>query len=215
MLLRYINIHSHTPAPEQEVLTLLNRYEYFDRSVDGRYCSMGLHPCYLSDLSRQMASLKQYSRQPAVLAIGECGLDTLCDTPAPLQEEAFAQQISWANELDKPLIIHCVRAYSKTLDLLKKATVPVIFHGFNKKRSLATAILARGYYLSFGKAVIQGHTGIQDVFASIPLDRFFLETDSAPLSITEVYEAASRIRKTGADALILQLQNNFKTVFGI
>lgn len=212
---RYINIHSHSPTTDQEVLTLLNRYEHFEQPLAGPYCSLGLHPWYLSDLASQMTSLKQYSRKPEVLAIGECGLDALCTTPAALQEEAFRQQISWANELGKPLIIHCVRAYSKTLDLLKKAIVPVIFHGFNKKLSLATAILEQGYYLSFGKALLSDQPSLQATFAAVPDGRFFLETDSAPVSITEVYEAAGRIRKTGEDILILQLQNNFKTVFGI
>ncbi len=215
MPVRYIDIHTHQSAHEKEALSVLNRYGNFDRPEGDPYCSMGLHPWYLTDLAQQLISLKQYSQHPEVLAIGECGLDALCNTPQSLQEEAFRQQIAWANELRKPLIIHCVRAYHKTLELLRKATVPVIFHGFNRKASLATTLLEQGYHLSFGKALLNALGGLQVTFAGIPGDRFFLETDDAPMSIGEVYKTAARIRKTEEDVLILQLQNNFKTVFGI
>jgi TatD DNase family protein len=53
------------------------------------------------------------------------------------------------------MIIHCVKAWAEVFSLLEngKVKVPVIFHGFNKSKSLAHEIVEQGYYLSFGKAL--------------------------------------------------------------
>lgn len=208
----YINIHTHH---SDNGLALVNKYEHFDQVPEQSYCSMGLHPWYLGDVVTKMMDLKKYSTSPKVLAIGECGLDALCDMPMPVQEDAFRQQIKWANDIGKPLIIHCVRAYDKVLALLKEARVPAIFHGFNKKMALAEKVLEQGHYLSFGAALLSRQASITEVIAMVPEDRFFLETDAAAVSIADVYQTTALIRKTEVDTLILQLQQNFKTVFGI
>ncbi len=215
MLTPYIDVHTHYPVASDAITAIVNKYEAFEQGPGAGYCSMGLHPWYLNDLTAQMRSLKQYSRQAGVLAIGECGLDTLCATPPALQEQAFGEQIAWANESGKPLIIHCVRAYSKALSMLKAATVPVVFHGFSKKQQQAREILDKGHYLSFGTALLREKSLLPAVLAEVPADRFFLETDTGTTAITEVYRAAAVIRKTEMDTLILQLQQNFKKVFGI
>lgn len=211
----YIDIHTHHTEYQEEVYQIRNYHEDFGQVSPGDGCSMGLHPWYLGDLRAQMNSLKQYSATTEVRAIGECGLDNLCPTPQTIQEEAFRQQIAWANELQKPIIVHCVKAFDRALFLLRKANVPVIFHGYNKKATVARAILEQGYYISFGAALLQQDSGAAAVLETIPAQRFFLETDDAPVALQEVYHAAARIRKTGPDALILQLQQNFKKVFSI
>ncbi len=194
-------------------MALQNRYDGFDVPPGNQYCSMGLHPWYLGEVSAQMALLAHYARHRQVLAIGECGLDKICTTPWALQLEAFRQQIALAEQLKKPLIVHCVRAYTEIMALLKTVVVPVIIHGFQKKPELAAALLGQGFYLSFGKALLENKAQAAASLAATTADRFFLETDHAALPIRRIYEAASEIRKTGPDELILQLQKNFKTVF--
>lgn len=76
-------------------------------------------------------------------------------------------------------------------------------------------IIHQGYYLSFGGALLKDNVMLHETFAQIPPDRFFLETDDAGIGISEVYHAAAHIRKTGEEVIILQLQQNFKKVFGI
>jgi TatD DNase family protein len=178
---------------------------------------MGIHPWYIRNESirDEMNNFKMQSTKQNVIAIGECGLDRICETPYKLQQEIFKEQIIYANEITKPLIIHCVRTYDDVLQALKenKNTMPVIFHGFNKNETTAQKIINSGYYLSFGKDVIK--TGLKQVIASVPLDKLFLETDDSALPIEYIYKEVSRIRNISLTQLILQIQNNLKTVFNI
>jgi TatD DNase family protein len=215
--LQYINIHTHhiLSSNSENIFELVNAYDQFNNISPDVYCSMGLHPWYLKDLKSQLEALHQYSNNAHVLAIGECGLDKVCATDWNLQLLAFQSQIKLAQELNRPLIIHCVRAYSEVLSILQKVQVPVIFHGFNKKPALAMEIVQQGHYLSFGAVLLKDNDTLHEAFSQIPPDRFFLETDDAGINITEVDQAAAHIRKTEEEVIILQLQQNFKKVFGI
>lgn len=209
----YIDMHTHQHRAAPDVFALWNKYEHFDRLEKGQTYSLGLHPWYITDAGLQLQQLETPISAPEVLAVGECGLDALCTTDMAVQKKVFARQIQLANQYRKPLIIHCVRAFPETLSLLKEAVVPVIFHGFNNKQSLAESVLAQGHYLSFGKALLHPASAATAVLATMPADRFFLETDDAQgTDIKEIYHTASFIRKTGQDAIILQLQKNFQKV---
>lgn len=211
----YLDIHRHAAiaAPQKDVLTLFNLYAGFLSASAEKCYSFGLHPWYITNLSTDMEGLTKAANAKNVKAIGECGLDAIKGGPFELQVAAFEAQIQLANNLDKPLIIHCVKAFPQVLSLLTKAHVPVVFHGFNKKLTVASEIIEKGYYLSFGAALLNPQTAASRVFAEIPLNRVFLETDAAEMDIRDIYKAASRIRKIEADAIILQVQENFKNVF--
>ena len=178
---------------------------------------MGIHPWHIKNesITDEMNELKMQSTKQNVLAIGECGLDRICEIPYKLQQEIFKQQIIWANEIAKPLIIHSVRTHEDVLQALKenKNIMPVIFHGFNKNESIARKIVTSGYYVSFGKNI--SNTELEPVIASIPLDKLFLETDDSDLPIEYIYNEVSRIRNISLTQLILQIQKNLKTVFNI
>ncbi len=45
-------------------------------------------------------------------------------------------KLQLASDLQKPVIIHCVKAFPETLSILKGIKVPVIFHGIHNKLSL-------------------------------------------------------------------------------
>lgn len=202
-----IDIHTHTPGNSN---ALLNYYAHFEQSAAAPACSLGLHPRYPDQASYKQ--LETWAGQQQVLAIGECGLDKLCDTEWSLQVQLFRQQIALANKLDKPLIIHCVRAYSECIQLLSAAKVPVIFHGFNRGRSIAQMLLTKGFYLSTGAAVFNPAFG--SVFATLPVDRLFFETDDRKdLAIGSVYKRAAELKEIEAEYLILQVEHNFQKVF--
>jgi len=199
------------------VLFVQSLYQNFERAGNDGLYSVGLHPWYINNdtLDAKFRELEQAANGDNVIAIGECGLDKVCDTDWDLQLQAFSKQINLANRLNKPLVIHCVRAYEEVLGMLKDGgvNVPVVFHGFNKKWQLAEQILKQGYYLSFGAAILKEDAGAGDALSKVPADRFFLETDDRDASIMDIYNAAASIRKTPIDALILQLRKNFETVF--
>lgn len=209
----FIDIHTHHTLRQSDVLAIENRHEIFEQKIDKNPYCFGLHPWYLTDVTQQFSSLKEYASQLNVIAIGECGLDKLASTDFALQEAAFSMQIALANEYRKPLIIHCVRAFNEALVLLKAARVPVIFHGFNRNESIADMITKEGYYCSFGKSILNEKSPTAKVLADMPNDRFFLETDDAAISITEIYNAAAALRAISVEHLAQQIHNNFNKVF--
>ena len=73
-----------------------------------------------------------------MLAVGEAGLDKLAEAPLTLQIEVFEYQARLAEEANKPLIIHLVKAVDELLKLKQKIqpVKPWIIHGFRGKRLL-------------------------------------------------------------------------------
>ena len=211
----YIDIHSHATIaePQNNVLVLSNVYADFQSVSPERQYSFGIHPWYICNFEEEFDLLIKGASSENVKAIGECGLDRIKGAPFDIQLKAFERQIQLANELNKPLIIHCVRAFPETISLLAKANVQVIFHGFNKKMAIAKELLELGYYLSFGEGLLKEQSESFKVFADMPLNRIFLETDDGKMDIKDIYRAAAMIRKINEDAIILQIQENFKSVF--
>lgn len=98
--------------------------------------SVGLHPKDIThNWKLDFDKIKTISLSEDCLAIGECGLDGLINVDEDLQNQIFHAHISWAEEIKKPIIIHCVRRFSQLLHF-KNAKVPLIVHGFNKKKIL-------------------------------------------------------------------------------
>lgn len=210
----YINIHTHQPVAANE-WAIQNFYKDFEKTtIAGRY-SIGLHPWYIDEnWLAQMDEIKDWSKHSNVIAIGECGLDKVCKVDFSLQQEVFRAQVQLANSIRKPLIIHCVRAWEEILHLLElqKNKVPVIFHGFNKNLVLAQKIISLGYYLSFGKSLQK--PVMKALLAALPVNKIFLETDDAAISIMEIYEEAAAAFSIDVNSLVLQMQKNAATVFG-
>jgi TatD DNase family protein len=211
-----INIHSHQPAKENEWV-IQNLYKHFEKYPTNGFFSAGLHPWYIQEPSWQeeLAQLKKISKEVNILAIGECGLDKACDTDLKFQQEVFISQLLWANIINKPILIHCVRAHEEILQIIKhyKSSIPVIFHGFNKNLNLAHKILEEGHWLSFGKAILQPE--IANIFRSLPVEKIFLETDDDAVTIETIYTTAALIKNVSEVELSWQLSKNLFTVFKV
>lgn len=180
------------------------------------YFSAGLHPKDISaNFEKDLEKVKEISQNKNCVAVGECGLDALVDVDDALQEKVFETQILWANEIQKPVIVHCVRRFSQLLKFQKIAKIPMIIHGFNKKKSIADELLKKGFYLSFGKSILYNEAS-QDVVKNIPLDKIFLETDAENnISVEEIYHQLAKIKKVELKEVQEQIEENIKQVFRI
>lgn len=209
------DVHTHYPSGDADVLAIENRHSRFGELGASRYASAGLHPWYIhpETLSADFDQLRRYAAQPEVLAIGECGLDKLTATDWDTQCRAFEWQIGLAVELQKPLVIHCVKAFQECLAFLKATSVPVIFHGINNRLSVIRPVIEAGCFLSFGKALLYPHEAIAEAFRAVPLERLFLETDDTGADIREIYKTASQLRNIPEKEIVLQLESNFGKVF--
>jgi len=178
---------------------------------------MGIHPRLINEqtFENDWEMLQIASRQKNVLAIGECGLDRLSEIPFSIQEKVFVKQVRWANEIAKPLIIHCVRSFSEIIRILKSCNnnVPVVFHGFNNKGETAQQLMNEGYYLSFGKSLLQPKQ--EAIFNHLPLSRVFLENDNSDIAISQIYEQAARIKQMSVETMAKEMKKNLFTVFNV
>lgn len=210
----YFNLHSHNHFTSPGQVALQSVYANFENIGSTGFYSAGLHPWYITNnWQPQLGLLQKTLQQQNVWAVGECGLDKICDTSFTLQQTVFKQQLLLANQVNKPVILHCVRAWQEVLTLLDEAgmQVPVVFHGYAKNQILANQILQKGYYLSFGKALQR--PSVQQVLKTIPAHQFFLETDDAAIAIETIYNWAAQALSTDINSLSLQLQKNALTVF--
>ena len=88
----------------------------------------------------------------------------------------------------------------------------MIVHGFSKNSIIASQLIENGFYLSFGKALIQ-NPDLETVFQSIPNERIFLETDTTSNEIQEVYALAAKYKKLEINTLKEIIEENFNRVF--
>ena len=109
-----------------------------------------------------------------MLAIGECGLDRSIKIGFADQILCFRQQVMIANKYCKPLIIHCVRAYSDLLKLKKedKSDLPWIIHGYNGNLETTLNLIKHGFYFSVGEQLLR-NASKHEVLRLIPLEHMF------------------------------------------
>ena len=174
--------------------------------------SAGIHPdAVADDFEEKLNWLRDISAHKNCVAIGECGLDGLIDVDEKLQQKAFLAQIEIANSLQKPLIIHCVKRFSQLLQFRKIAKVPMIVHGFNKRKTIGDDLLKNGLCLSFGKSVLY-NVNLQDFVKHLPIEKLFLETDSADFEIKELYQKVADLRNMRLEDLSKKIKNNLKNL---
>ncbi|MCW2120790.1 TatD family hydrolase [Flavobacterium sp. 7A] len=211
----FFNLHTHTSTNDPNTVELVNQYPWEFKNSISNY-SIGIHPWYI-DLDRLQSDFEVMRTKITdfhCLAVGECGLDKRIEIPLQLQQSVFDQQLLLAQEYQKPVVIHCVAAFDELIATKKrlKITVPIVIHGFSKSKQLAKQLIDNGFYLSFGKNLLQ-NPEMESVFLSIPEDRYFLETDTIAEHLVEVYALAAKY-KNGTVAVIQQtIHNNFEQVF--
>lgn len=201
------NFHHHTLGNFYGIYNL-----ELGENVPESYFSVGIHPKDIDEnWEKHFEAFKKISLQDNCLAIGECGLDALIDIDANLQKKVFEKQIIWANEIQKPVIIHCVKWFQELIPFQKLAEVPLIIHGFNKKKSVADEMLKHGFFLSFGKSVLY-NLSLQSILKEIPIDKIFLETDDADFDIAELYQKVSEIKEISLEELQKKISENLQSI---
>jgi TatD DNase family protein len=210
----YTNFHTHK-AEVRETISILNLSEIKKPDEKG-FFSMGIHPWKIKELniSQSLENLKKFVTHKNVVAIGECGLDKFAETSLEEQEQIFIEQIKIAVKVNKPVIVHCVKAFDHLIRIVKisKPGIPFIIHGYNNNIEIAQQLLENGFYLSFGKALLKSGSNAGKVFESAPLSRVFLETDDSEYAIEEVYKMAAQIRNIETDKLKEIILLNFKSI---
>ncbi len=211
----YINFHTHQSIPDKRIISIENVFpqDYLKGNFRSDYLSVGIHPWFIqADQEQQMTVLKTILKDERVVCIGEAGLDKRQGGNWIRQEAIFSAQISLSEEFNKPLVIHCVKAYNEIISLRKKgpSKMPWIFHGFSSSIPLMEQAVEAGFYVSFGAALLKDNSKASASFREAPLDRCFLETDEADIRIEEIYLRAAKLKCCHVSEIEEQMEFNLK-----
>ncbi|KKP74682.1 MAG: Hydrolase, TatD family [Parcubacteria group bacterium GW2011_GWC1_35_21] len=246
-MLKYIDIHSHLnfKAFDENWQAVIKRaldnntwminvgtqvdtskkaVEIAHQYKEGVYAIIGLHPIHTKD--------------PKVLAIGECGLDYFHMEAGSIekQKKAFIEQIELANEINKPLMLHIrnnpkdkkIDAYVDVLEILKKySKVKGNVHFFAGSIENAKDFLNYGFTLSFTGVITFTHD-YDEIIKNTPLDMIMSETDSPyvapvpyrgkrnePSYVKEVVKKIALIKNLPEEEITKAIIANAKRVFRI
>lgn len=177
-----LDIHTHHPAPQPEAVVSVSPDNF--NPIEGQLYSVGIHPWLTGDEipDELWDKLEEAARHPQVVAIGECGIDLVKGGPLYKQMLVMKRQVELAEEVGKPLVIHCVHAHDIVIGLKKdlNPTQNWLVHGFRGKPSIARMFVDAGIWLSFGDRFNDQSVGV------VPSGMLLAETDEAEVTIEDV-----------------------------
>ena len=177
-----LDFHTHRTDAANAIISMDPRQ--FDPQP-GRWYSVGYHPWYDVDklTEADFDLLEQCAHHPQVLAVGETGMDSLRGADLETQAQAFVRHLHVATKVNKPVVVHCVRAAQRIIQERHKAgldNMKIAIHGMRANERVAQILLDAGCYLSFGPRFNPA------ALLATPLDRLLIETDDSPATILDV-----------------------------
>ena len=150
---------------------------------------------------------------PRCLALGECGLDRLKGACMDVQQNLLARQLEAAENAKKPLVVHCVRAWSELIRAVRQSGFKgaKAVHGFRGSTPTLEQLLAHDWYISVG---MEAKGKLPEATRQIPDDRLLLETDASGVPIESVYRAVSHLKGIPLETAQAQIERNVMRFFG-
>ncbi len=165
------------------------------------HATVGVHPHHAGDYDHSAhANLLALTSRPAVVAVGECGLDYYRDlSPRDRQRSAFERQIEIAIETGLPLFLHQRDAHEDFLAILRpvmKQLSRAVAHCFTGGTEELQAYLEIGLFIGVTGWICDERRGanLVDAVRHIPLDRLMIETD-APYLLPRSLEPRPKSRR--------------------
>jgi TatD DNase family protein len=194
------------------------------------YAAVGWHPTEAMKAPADLRpALREYSKHPRVVAIGEVGLDyhrlpgsqggsneddARCKER---QADIFRQQMEVASETGLNCIVHQRDAFDDTLAQFRPFAGKVrgVFHCFGEDADRMRRVLEIGSLVSFtGIVTFKNGQNVRDTVAATPLDQFMLETDCPylapvpyrgkrcePAYVKEISEVVAQVKRCSLDEL--------------
>ena len=170
--------------------TTLARAVEIAETYEDVYFAVGVHPYDIEGYDRSY--LEQFVHHPKCVAIGECGLDYFrlpegeeaIVQEKEAQKKVFVDQILWAKELGKPLIVHVRESSADCLALLEEHAGEAggVLHCYNADESLLKLANKNFYYGIGGVITFKNAKKLVNVYPKIPHDKLLIETDAPYLT---------------------------------
>ncbi|MBE5940736.1 MAG: TatD family deoxyribonuclease [Lachnospiraceae bacterium] len=198
------------------------------------YGAIGVHPTETAGLDEdKFNNLRQYAKEPKVVAIGEIGLDYYWDEPdREIQKKWFVKQLELARELKLPVNIHSRDAAEDTMKIMKEnhaEEIGGIIHCYSYSSEMALEYVKMGFYIGVGGVVtFKNSRKLKEVVEKVPIDKIVVETDApylAPephrghrntsINLKYVVEEIAKIKGMTTEEVIKVTEANAKKVYGL
>lgn len=200
------------------------------------FFAVGLHPLdaqeWQPDSQEQIRSLAMSN--PKVVAIGEMGLDFYKAEDHAHQKFVFESQLKIAQELNKPVIIHCRDAAAVMAEMLQDfwhrfGPVRGVMHCWSGTPEETQWFLDLGLYISMsGIVTFKNAHAVKESAKIVPIDRLLVETDcpflapvpkrgkrNEPAYVQYVAEEVAKLRNVSLETLALETTKNADRLFGV
>ena len=213
----YVDFHTHRRSGDAlEILSVdpLDKAKFALAIGEGLPFSVGVHPWRAAEnperLNEAFERMECAVQNGQVVAVGECGLDWVVEVDRGLQTEVFERQLALAKCSDRPVILHCVRAFEDVMLRLRRAKIErAVFHCFVGSIQQAERVVREGYFCSFSpRSLASPRT--REVIKAIAPSVMLIERDECECSIEEVYEAVATLRKCSVVELRKIVFENYK-----
>lgn len=168
------------------------------------YAAVGFHPTDLEEFSEKtFQEVKELASHPKVVAVGEIGIDYYWvkeNDRRALQRGVLKQQLQFAKEINKPVIIHMREendawfgeASQDLLIILEEwqrdlpnplAEKPGVLHSFNGNLETAQKAIDLNFYIGItGPVTYKNAEEKRFIIKQLPITRLLIETDAPFLS---------------------------------
>ena len=218
----FIDIHTHNRAIPDDTVSVRNLFPGEDiPAFKGKnFFSVGLHPWKISSESqdnRLMLMIEEALDFDHVLFVGECGIDKRAKSELTEQIRAFKAQAFMAEEYEKPLVIHSVKAWNEVMELHSeiRPSVPWIFHGYSGSIELTRQLSEKNILFSFGQLLFNNRAKVIESLKYLPLEKIFMETDEFNGIVEYVYERAAALKNIPLKKLKEAVWKNFNRIENI
>ena len=146
------------------------------------FLCMGVHPSESGKVPmEQLELLREHSRHPRVVAIGETGMDFFRDYAAREdQEKWFLAQLALCDEVGLPVVIHQRSALEDVMSILEVAKPEAggVLHCFDQDVATMRRAEKLGFKLGLGGVLTYGHEVLEEAVRQAPEHMLVLETDA-------------------------------------
>lgn len=178
----------------------------------------------------------EFAKDDKVVAIGEVGLDYHhfeegddVETLKKKQKETLLGFIKIANEVGKPVMIHCWDAYTDLLDILEKSQVEKrgVIHSFIGSYKTAKKFTELGYKIGMN-GIVTYSKDFERLIREVSLSDILLETDcpyltpnpkkserNEPKNVILVAEYIAKVKDISAEEVAKSTTENARNLFSL